>query len=57
MSSFCIPYLPDGVMYRETAFTQGGGSLCDDNHHLLARTFGYKKGASIWSFEPLSGET
>ena len=48
-----IPFLNlDGIHYREVAFTQGGRLVCDDNHHLLARTFGHK-GRLTWSIEPL----
>ena len=54
---FCIPVLnPDGVAYREIAFTQVGGSVCNDNHHLLARTLEHK-GMPTRSIEPLGGET
>ena len=57
MSSFLHTRLnPDGITYREVAFTQGGGLVCNDNHNLLAYTLG-QKGASTWSIEPLGGET
>ena len=49
-------FSPDSVIYREVAFTQGGGLVCNDNHHLLARTLEHK-GMSTWSIEPLGGET
>ena len=57
----CLHFLhthfsPDGVIYREIAFTQGGGSLYNDNHHLLARTLEHKS-MPTWSIEPLGGET
>ena len=56
----CLHFLhtrfnPDGVAYREIAFTQGGGSVCNDNHHLLARTLEHK-GMPTWLIEPLGGE-
>ena len=57
MSSFLhTVFNPDGITYREIAFTQGGGSVRDDNHHLLARICRHES-ASTWSIEPLGGET